>query len=80
MMVVEKEKVRNNLSNNIKKEYMKKVIFALLSLFSLNAFAISIPVTEGMVNFKVSSFFPKTVRKIELSNPQCSKRRNWFLH
>jgi hypothetical protein len=49
---------------------MKKIIFAFLTMFSLNAFAMSIPVTEGMVNSKVSGAFPKTVKKIELSNPQ----------
>lgn len=49
---------------------MKKIIFALLAFLSLNAFAISVPVTEGMLNSQVSQSFPKTVKKIELSNPQ----------
>lgn len=49
---------------------MKKFILAIFSMLSMNAFAISIPVTEGMVNSQVREQFPKTIKKIELSNPQ----------
>ncbi len=49
---------------------MKKIIFAVLSAFSINAYAISLPVTESMVNSKVAQAFPKTIKKIELTNPQ----------
>lgn len=49
---------------------MKKFILAIFAMLSMNAFAISIPVTEGMVNSQVREQFPKTIKKIELSNPQ----------
>jgi hypothetical protein len=49
---------------------MKKTIFALLTILSTNAYAISIPVTEGMVNSQVEKTFPKTIKKVELSNPK----------
>lgn len=49
---------------------MKKLMFFILALMSMSAYAISLPVTEGMVNSQVSKSFPKTVKKIELSNPQ----------
>lgn len=55
----------NNLENN-----MKKITFALLTLFSVNAYALSLPVTESMVNSQVVKAFPKVVKKIELSNPK----------
>lgn len=50
---------------------MKKILaFFAAAFLSINAFAISIPVTEGMVNYQVKQQFPKTIKKIELSNPQ----------
>lgn len=49
---------------------MKKILFLICALFSMNAFAISIPITEGMLNAQVSNSFPKTIKKVELSNPQ----------
>jgi len=49
---------------------MKKLLFATLSALSLNAYAISLPVTESMVNSQVAKTFPKTIKKIELTNPQ----------
>jgi hypothetical protein len=49
---------------------MKKTIFTLLTMLSMNAYAISLPVTESMVNSQVIKSFPKTIKKIELSNPK----------
>lgn len=49
---------------------MKKLFVAIIACTSINAFAISIPITESMVNSRVSESFPKTVKKVELSNPQ----------
>jgi hypothetical protein len=49
---------------------MKKTIFALLTILSTNVYAVSLPVTEGMVNSQVEKSFPKTIKKVELSNPK----------
>ncbi len=37
---------------------------------SSSALALSIPVTEGMVNDRVGQSFPKTVQRVELSKPE----------
>jgi hypothetical protein len=49
---------------------MKKTIFTLLTMLSVNAYAISLPISEAMVNSQVVKSFPKTIKKIELSNPK----------
>lgn len=50
---------------------MKKMIsFFILIFINFNVFALSIPVNQGMVNYQIQQQFPKTIKKIELSNPQ----------
>lgn len=50
---------------------MKNVFLMMITgLLSINAFAMSIPVSEEMVNKKINEQFPKTIKKIELSNPK----------
>lgn len=49
---------------------IKRFFVAIIACTSINAFSISIPITESIVNVYVSESFPKTVKKIELSNPQ----------
>lgn len=49
---------------------MNKIFtFIIATMLSMNAFAISLPITEGIVNNQVREQFPKTVKKIEFSNP-----------
>lgn len=49
---------------------MKKTIFALITMLSMNAYAVSLPVTEGMLNSQVEKTFPRTIKKVELTNPK----------
>ena len=54
---------------------MKKlgiIVFSIVLLVSFKSFSfpISIPVSESVVNYQVTKSFPKTVKKIELANPQ----------
>lgn len=47
----------------------KFFIFIIATMLSINVLAISIPITEEVVNDKIREKFPKTVKKIEFSNP-----------
>ena len=52
---------------------MKKIFFLVAAvMLSANVFSfpISIPLSESIVNSQVSSQFPKTIKKIEFSNPK----------
>jgi hypothetical protein len=49
---------------------MKKIMLAILMMLSLNVYALSIPIPENVINYQVGKSFPKTIKKIELSNPQ----------